>query len=81
MLLKNKATEGRLQNDNSNIQWQEYGWVDWAVIQKNKLNLAYFDGGEGEILVYSSKSSRGRKELWREIIIRIEADRKKDTSC
>ena len=49
--------------------------------QKNKLNLAYFDGGEGEILVYSSKSSRGRKELWREIIIRIEADRKKDTSC
>ena len=49
--------------------------------QKNKLNLAYFDGAEGEILVYSSKSSRGRKELWREIIIRIEADRKQDTSC
>ena len=48
--------------------------------QKNKLNAAYFDGGEGELLVYSSKSSRGRKELWREIIARIEANRKKDTS-
>ena len=48
--------------------------------QKNKLNSAYFDGGEGELLVYSSKSSRGRKELWKEITLRIEADRKKNTS-
>jgi GTP-binding protein len=48
--------------------------------QTNKLNSAYFDGDEGELLVYSSKSSRGRKELWTEIIARIEANRKIDTS-
>ena len=40
--------------------------------QKDKLNVAYFDGGEGELLVYSSESSRGRKELWSEITSRLE---------
>ncbi len=40
--------------------------------QKDKLNVAYFDGGEGELLVYSSKSSRGRKELWSKITSRLE---------
>ena len=40
--------------------------------QKDKLNVAYFDGGEGELLVYSSKSSRGRKELWTKITTRLE---------
>ena len=40
--------------------------------QKDKLNIAYFDGGEGELLVYSSKSSRGRKELWSKITSRLE---------
>ena len=40
--------------------------------QKDKLNVAYFDDGEGELLVYSSKSSRGRKELWSKITSRLE---------
>ena len=40
--------------------------------QKDKLNVAYFDSGEGELLVYSSKSSRGRKELWSKITSRLE---------
>ena len=40
--------------------------------QKDKLNVAYFDGGERELLVYSSKSSRGRKELWSKITSRLE---------
>jgi GTP-binding protein len=40
--------------------------------QKDKLNVAYFDGGEGELLVYSSKSRRGRKELWSKITSRLE---------
>ena len=44
--------------------------------QKDKLNAAYFDGGEGELLVYSSKSSRGRKELWSEITFRLEEFRR-----
>ena len=44
--------------------------------QKDKLNAAYFDGGEGELLVYSSKSRRGRKELWSEITFRLEEFRK-----
>ena len=44
--------------------------------QKDKLNVAYFDGGEGELLVYSSKSSRGRKELWGEITSRLEEFRR-----
>ena len=44
--------------------------------QKDKLNVAYFDGGEGELLVYSSKSSRGRKELWSEITSRLEEFRR-----
>ena len=46
--------------------------------QKDKLNATYFDSGEGELFVYSSKSGRGRKELWREIITRIEVSKKKD---
>ena len=45
--------------------------------QVNKLNIAYFDGGKGELLIYSSKSSRGRKELWREITFRMEEYKKK----
>jgi len=40
--------------------------------QKDKLNAAYFNGGGKELLVYSSKSSRGRKELWGEITFRLE---------
>ena len=44
--------------------------------QKDKLNVAYFDGGEGELLVYSSKNSRGRKELWSEITSRLEEFRR-----
>ena len=44
--------------------------------QKDKLNVAYFDGGEGELLVYSSKSSRGRKELWSKITSRLEEFRR-----
>jgi len=40
--------------------------------QKDKLNIAYFNEGERELLVYSSKSSRGRKELWGEITFRLE---------
>ena len=44
--------------------------------QKDKLNVAYFDGGEGELLIYSSKSSRGRKELWSEITSRLEEFRR-----
>ena len=46
--------------------------------QVSKLNAVYFDGGEDRLLAYSSKSSRGRKELWKEIINRIKANRKKD---
>ena len=44
--------------------------------QKDKLNVTYFDGSEGELLVYSSKSKRGRKELWSEITFRLEEFRK-----
>ena len=44
--------------------------------QVNKLNIAYFDGGKGELLIYSSKSSRGRKELWSEITFRLEEFRR-----
>ena len=43
--------------------------------QVRKLNEAYFDNGEGELLIYSSKSSRGRKELWNKITNRIESYR------
>ncbi len=32
--------------------------------QGRKLNDAYFGGEEGELLIYSSKNGRGRKELW-----------------
>ena len=45
--------------------------------QKDKLNAAYFNGGGKELLVYSSKSSRGRKELWGEITFRLEEFRGK----
>ena len=44
--------------------------------QVDKLNIAYFDGGKGELLIYSSKSSRGRKELWSEITFRLEEFRR-----
>ena len=37
-----------------------------------KLNKAYFDGGKDELLIYSSKSGRGRKELWSTISGRME---------
>ena len=40
--------------------------------QVDKLKEAYFDGGKSELLIYSSKSSRGRKELWNRITTRIE---------
>ena len=43
-----------------------------AAKQANKLNVAYFNKGEDKLLVYSSKSGRGRKELWQKIINRIE---------
>ena len=43
-----------------------------ATKQVNKLNGAYFNEGEGKLLVYSSKSGRGRKELWQKITNRIE---------
>jgi GTP-binding protein len=43
-----------------------------ATKQLNKLNAAYFNEGEDKLLVYSSKSGRGRKELWQEINNRIE---------
>ena len=46
--------------------------------QVSKLNAVYFDGGEDRLLAYSSKSSRGRKELWSKITTRIEANRKRD---
>ena len=46
--------------------------------QVNKLNVAYFNKGEDKLLAYSSKSSRGRKELWGKIVTRIEAQKKKD---
>jgi len=45
--------------------------------QINKLNAVYFNGGEGRLLAYSSKSSKGRKELWKKITDQIEAYRKK----
>ena len=46
--------------------------------QVSKLNAVYFDGGEDRLLAYSSKSSRGRKELWSKITTRIEANRKRE---
>ena len=47
--------------------------------QVNKLNVAYFNEGKDKLLAYSSKSSRGRKELWSKITTRIEANRKRET--
>ena len=46
--------------------------------QVDKLNVAYFNKGEDKLLAYSSKSSRGRKELWGKIVTRIDGQRKKD---
>ena len=43
--------------------------------QVRKLNEAFFDNGKGELLIYSSKSCRGRKELWNKIANRIESYR------
>ena len=40
--------------------------------QVNKLKVAYSNEGEDKLLVYSSKSGRGRKELWQKINNRIE---------
>ena len=45
--------------------------------QVSKLSIAYFNGSEDKLLVYSSKNSRGRKELWSKIATRIEAYRGK----
>ena len=45
--------------------------------QIKKLNAAYFNRGEDILLAYSSKSSKGRKELWNKITSRMEACRKK----
>ncbi len=44
-----------------------------ATKQVKKLNVAYFNEGKDKLLVYSSKSGRGRKELWQEINNRIES--------
>jgi len=44
--------------------------------QVNKLNVAYFNKGEEKLIAYSSKNSRGRKELWSEITFRLEEFRK-----
>ena len=46
--------------------------------QVKKLNVAYFNKDGDKLLAYSSKSSRGRKELWGKIATRIEAHKKKD---
>ena len=43
-----------------------------ATKQVKKLNVAYFNEGKDKLLVYSSKSGRGRKELWQKIINHIE---------
>ena len=48
--------------------------------QLNKLNSDYFHGSGDKLLAYSSKSSRGRKELWSKITARVEAHRKKKIS-
>jgi GTP-binding protein len=44
-----------------------------ATKQVKKLNVAYFNESKDKLLVYSSKSGRGRKELWQEINNRIES--------
>jgi len=78
------------QLDLSLQRWLEANGVEYLLVgtkvdklsqseikkQKDKLNVAYFDGGEGELLVYSSKSSRGRKELWSKITSRLEEFRR-----
>ena len=46
--------------------------------QLSKLNVVYCHGSGNKLLAYSSKSSRGRKELWSEITARIEAHRNKN---
>ena len=47
--------------------------------QVKKLNVAYFNEGEDKLLVYSSKSGRGRKELWQKITNRIETCKQEDS--
>ena len=47
--------------------------------QVKKLNVAYFNEGEDKLLVYSSKSGRGRKELWQKITNRIETYKQEDS--
>mgnify|MGYP006168810911 CR=1 FL=1 len=47
--------------------------------QLKKLNVAYLNEGEDKLLVYSSKSGRGRKELWQEINNRIETCKQEDS--
>ena len=78
------------QLDLSLQRWLEANGVEYLLVgtkvdklsqseikkQKDKLSVAYFDGSEGELLVYSSKSSRGRKELWSEITSRLEEFRR-----
>ena len=47
--------------------------------QAIKLNAAYFDNNEeGKLLIYSSKSSRGRKELWNKITNQMQIYRQKN---
>jgi hypothetical protein len=43
------------------------------------LNVAYFNEGKEKLLVYSSKSGRGRKELWQKIINRMETCKPEDS--
>lgn len=44
--------------------------------QIRKLDEAYFGDGEDRLLIYSSKSGRGRKELWSKITNRMESYRR-----
>ena len=50
-----------------------------ATKQVKKLNVAYFNEGKEKLLVYSSKSGRGRKELWQKIINRMETCKPEDS--
>jgi GTP-binding protein len=73
-------------------EWLEACGVDYLLVgtkmdklsqseakkQVSKLNVAYFNEGEEKLLTYSSKNSRGRKELWSKINTRIEVHRKKE---
>ena len=50
-----------------------------ATKQIKKLNVAYFNEGKEKLLVYSSKSGRGRKELWQKIINSMETCKPEDS--